>query len=612
MKGLVRLFWALMAGTCAITHLVQAQDQQGFINLDCGLPPNESPYTETFTGLTYTSDAGFIRSGKTGRIQKDFGGNILKPYTVLRYFPDGVRNCYDLSVVQDTNYLIYAVFVYGNYDGRNSSPRFDLYLGPNLWTTIDLQRGDSVREEIIHVSRSNSLSICLVKTGTTTPMISALELRPLRYDTYVSQAGSLKTLFRNYLSQTQNFLRYPQDVHDRIWFPYSQTDWTLINTTLNVKDSDGYELPRAATVTAATPANATEPLTIIWSLDTPDDQVQVYLHFAEIQDLQANETREFSISESNKLYEENYSPKKLEMETQYNSLPAKCDGGVCRLKLVRTQRSTLPPSLNAIEVFSVIEFPQSETDQNDDAAMENIQAAYGLDIIGWQGDPCVPKQFMWDGLNCSIPDMSTPPRIVSLDLSSRGLRGTIAPSIQNLTKLQQLDLSNNNLTGRVPEFLANMKSLLVINLSGNNLTGSVPQVLLDREKEGLKLNVQGNQKLCVSSCKKKFPVAVAASVPAVAVIIIVSVIAFVFRKRKRKTSNDKAEHSFKRSSLGTRKRRFTYSEVTSMTKNFERVLGKGGFGVVYYGFLNDAEQVAVKVLSQSSAQGYKQFKAEVK
>ena len=59
------------------------------------------------------------------------------------------------------------------------------------------------------------------------------------------------------------------------------------------------------------------------------------------------------------------------------------------------------------------------------------------------------------------------------------------------------------------------------------------------------------------------------------------------------------------------KRSYTYEEVAVITNNFERPLGEGGFGVVYHGNVNDNEQVAVKVLSESSAQGYKQFKAEV-
>lgn len=176
--------------------------------MDCGLQANESPYTEPITRLTFRSDADFIKSGKSGKIQNVPGMEYIKPYTVLRYFPDGVRNCYTLSVIQDTNYLIVAMFNYGNYDNLNTHPKFDLYLGPNIWTTVDLQRHvNGTRAEIIHVPRSTSLQICLVKTGTTTPLISALELRPLRNGTYIPQSGSLKKLFRVYLTDSKDTVR---------------------------------------------------------------------------------------------------------------------------------------------------------------------------------------------------------------------------------------------------------------------------------------------------------------------------------------------------------------------------------------------------------------------
>ena len=58
-------------------------------------------------------------------------------------------------------------------------------------------------------------------------------------------------------------------------------------------------------------------------------------------------------------------------------------------------------------------------------------------------------------------------------------------------------------------------------------------------------------------------------------------------------------------------RRFTYKELESITDNFKRVLGRGGFGSVYDGFLEDGTQVAVKLRSESSNQGVREFLSEV-
>lgn len=57
-------------------------------------------------------------------------------------------------------------------------------------------------------------------------------------------------------------------------------------------------------------------------------------------------------------------------------------------------------------------------------------------------------------------------------------------------------------------------------------------------------------------------------------------------------------------------RQFTNLEVVNMTNDFKTVLGHGGFGTVYHGFIGET-QVAVKKLSASSTQGYQQFQAEV-
>jgi len=68
----------------------------------------------------------------------------------------------------------------------------------------------------------------------------------------------------------------------------------------------------------------------------------------------------------------------------------------------------------------------------------------------------------------------------------------------------------------------------------------------------------------------------------------------------------------KKGQLKLKNQTFSYSEVHDITNGFETMIGKGGFGEVYLGTLQSDERVAVKKLSLSSNQGYKEFKSEVK
>ncbi|PNS91413.2 hypothetical protein POPTR_019G094200v4 [Populus trichocarpa] len=242
-----------------------------------------------------------------------------------------------------------------------------------------------------------------------------------------------------------------------------------------------------------------------------------------------------------------------------------------------------------------------------------IKKAYKIDRVNWQGDPCLPLT-TWSGLQCNNDN---PPRIISLNLSSSQLSGNIDVSLLSLTAIQSLDLSNNELTGTVPEAFAQLPNLTSIYLSGNKLTGAVPHGLKEKSNNGqLQLSLEGNLDLCkMDTCeKKKFSVSVIASVISVSMLLLLSIITIFWRLKGGRLNvslSFSVGLSRKELSLKSKNQPFTYTEIVSITNNFQTIIGEGGFGKVYLGNLKDGRQVAVKLLSQSSRQGYKEFLAEV-
>ncbi|RDX71291.1 LRR receptor-like serine/threonine-protein kinase IOS1, partial [Mucuna pruriens] len=597
-------------------------------SIDCGAPADAS-YTEPNLGINYTSDANFTNSGVSGTIVSELKSDYIQPLWTLRSFPEGKRNCYKINITRGSKYLIFARFLYGNYDGLNKLPQFDILLGANRWVTVTIYNTSvSQREEIIHVPSLDYIHICLVDTGFGTPFISSLELRTLRNDIYDSEFGSLERYMRCNLGSNESY-RYNYDVYDRLWSTCNfYQDWTPLSVSIP-NDSlvpNYYQLPAIVMSTAVTPANASAPLVIRWEPQNPTDQFYVYLHFTEIQVLPTNQTRQFNIIRNGETKFPNLSPRYLGVNTIYTE--SAINGKEIKYSLEMTKNSTLPPIINAIEIYRVIDFPQSDTYQGDVDAITTIKSVYRV-AKDWQGDPCGPVAYLWDGLNCTYRGNDSP-RITSLNLSSSGLSGQIDLSISKLTMLENLDLSNNRLNGEVPNFLSQLQHLKILNLEKNNLSGSIPSVLVEKSKEGsLLLSVDQNPDLCESGqCnenkkgkkKKSIVRPLVASISGVVILlVVVAAILWTLKRRKSKAlmvEKDQSQISPQYteqddSLLQSKKQIFSYSDVLRITNNFDTIVGKGGFGTVYLGYINDTP-VAVKMLSPSSVHGYQQFQAEVK
>ncbi|XP_068498665.1 LRR receptor-like serine/threonine-protein kinase IOS1 [Phaseolus vulgaris] len=611
-------------GALLLVILIQAKGQPGFISIDCGAEAGVN-YTDPSLGINYVSDANFINTGVRGIITSEEISRHTQRYMWrLRSFPEGKRNCYKISITRGSTYLIRTTFLYGNYDGRNMLLMFDLLLGANKWATVNIKNAsiDKVNE-IIHVPSLDFIQICLVNTGNGTPFITAIELRTLKNDTYVTESLSLELY--NYLRCDLGYdNRYSADVYDRLWYTCDfEEDWTPLNASIPDDSFVDNDFKPGATImsTAVTPANGSAPLVISWEPQDETDEFYVYMHFTELQVLTGNQTRQFNITMNGKLWYENCSPQYMSVSTIYS--PPGGSGKEIKFSLERTENSTLPPIINAIEIYKVKQFHQSDTFQGDVDAITSIKSVYAV-TRDWEGDPCAPAAYLWDGLNCSYQGIESP-RITTLNLSSSRLHGKIFPSISNLTMLEILDLSNNSLNGEIPDFLSQLQHLKILNLEKNNLSGLIPTAL---HKDSLLLRVDQNPYLCeADQCNKKknkkhksIATPIIASVGGVLILlVVVAAILWTAKRRNAKALMLKKDQSAispqyteqNDSSLRFQKQIYSYSDIVKITNNFTTIVGKGGFGTVYLGYIEDTP-VAVKMLSPSSVHGYQQFQAEVK
>ena len=79
----------------------------------------------------------------------------------------------------------------------------------------------------------------------------------------------------------------------------------------------------------------------------------------------------------------------------------------------------------------------------------------------------------WAGVTCGRKHR----RVVSLNLSSRGLVGSLSPYIGNLSFLRELNLLNNSIQGEIPREIGRLFRLTYLNLGRNKFVGKIPMEL---------------------------------------------------------------------------------------------------------------------------------------
>lgn len=124
-----------------------------------------------------------------------------------------------------------------------------------------------------------------------------------------------------------------------------------------------YGVPSTVPKTAATPENASDNLGFSYQLSNGAVRFCVYMYFAEIEKLVADQTREFDVYVNSALLKNNFSLPFLGRGTlTYVSSQPKT---MLQIWINRTNKATLSPILNGIEVYEGQTLDLPETDQND-------------------------------------------------------------------------------------------------------------------------------------------------------------------------------------------------------------------------------------------------------
>ncbi|XP_076922017.1 receptor-like protein 4 [Bidens hawaiensis] len=466
---------------------------------------------------------------------------ISPPLTTVRYFPlsEGPENCYHIERVPHGHYSVRIFFGLLKDPTFDNEPLFDISVEGTL--VYSLQSGWSNHDdeqafvESMVFLEDGTASICFHSTGHGDPSILSIEILQVGNNAYNFGPGwGRGTILRTHKRLSCGAKQRKFDVDysgdhwggDRFWnaIPtFGESSDRVLTTKNSIKLSPKVPnyYPEALYQTALISTDNQPELSYTMDVD-PNRNYSIWLHFAEIDPSVTGEgQRVFDIL--------------INGDNEFKEIDiVKLSGGVNSALVLnktipisgRSLTVTLDPVkgshtiISAIEIFEIVN-AEAKTLIDEVRALQKLKSALGLPLrFGWNGDPCVPQQHPWSGVDCQFDstkvkwfidglgldnqglgghlpeDISKLSHLQHVNLSQNSIKGHIPSSLGKITGLEVLDLSYNFFNGSIPESLGGLTSVRILNLNGNSLSGRVPAALGARLLHRASFNFTDNDGLC--------------------------------------------------------------------------------------------------------------------
>ncbi|KAK2635874.1 hypothetical protein Ddye_030666 [Dipteronia dyeriana] len=144
------------------------------------------------------------------------------------------------------------------------------------------------------------------------------------------------------------------------------------------------------------------------------------------------------------------------------------------------------PFASSTATFTTRNLAQNETDE---VALRAFKLKIFRDAQGVLNSWNDSSHFCeWEGITCGYRRR----RVTVLNISSKGLSGSLSPYIGNLSFLKRFVLYNNSIQGEIPHEFGRLRRLKYLILSNNSLVGEIPANLSHCSRL-VELYVQGNK-----------------------------------------------------------------------------------------------------------------------